>query len=62
MVFPALFLAYLALVLQEERGDVGVRFREQYRTYKQTARMFGPVWLWAAILLALLVIAVSPRI
>ncbi|MBM4028499.1 MAG: isoprenylcysteine carboxylmethyltransferase family protein [Planctomycetes bacterium] len=62
LVFPALFVMYFTLVLQEERGDMGVRFREQYGTYKQTTRMFGPVWLWTAILSAVLLIAVSAQI
>lgn len=59
MVFPLIFVAYLTLMLLEERRDVGVAFAGQYRVYRQTTRMFGPVWLWAAILVAIVLTAIS---
>ncbi|OHB65789.1 MAG: hypothetical protein A2Y76_07890 [Planctomycetes bacterium RBG_13_60_9] len=59
MVFPLLFVAYLTLMLLEERRDVGVTFAGQYQVYRQTTRMLGPVWLWTAILVAIILIAVS---
>ena len=62
LVFPALFLAYLTLVLLEERHDLGPAFGRQYQVYRQTTGMFGPVWLWTAILLAILLVALSAGI
>ena len=62
MVLPAIFLAYLILMLLEERHDLGPAFGRQYQVYRQTTGMFGPVWLWTAILLAILLIAISARI
>lgn len=59
VVFPLIFVAYLALMLLEERHDMGVTFAGQYQVYRQTTRMFGPVWLWTAILVAILLIAGS---
>jgi protein-S-isoprenylcysteine O-methyltransferase Ste14 len=59
MVFPLIFVAYLTLMLLEERHYLGVRFGGQYKIYKQTTRMFGPVWLCIAIIVAILLIAVS---
>ncbi len=59
MVFPLIFVAYLMLTLLEEKHDVGVAFAGQYQVYRQTTKRLGPAWLWTAILLALLLIAVS---
>ncbi len=61
-VLPAIFLAYLTLTLLEERSDLGPAFGRQYQVYRQTTGMFGPLWLWTAILLAVLLIAVSGQI
>jgi protein-S-isoprenylcysteine O-methyltransferase Ste14 len=62
LVWPVIFLAYLILMLLEERHDLGPAFGRQYQIYRQTARMFGPMWLWTAILSAVLLIAASARI
>lgn len=59
IVFPALFVAYLTLMLLEERHDLAVTFGEQYQVYRQTTGMFGPVWVWSGILVAILLIALS---
>ena len=59
MMFPLIFMAYLTLMLLEERHDVGAGFPGQYQLYRQTTRMFGPTWLWTAILVAILLIAGS---
>ncbi len=59
LVFPAIFLTYLTLMLLEERNDLKAVFGEQYQAYRQTTRMFGPVWPWSGILVAILLIALS---
>ncbi len=59
LVFPAIFLTYLTLMLLKERNDLKAVFGEQYQAYRQTTRMFGPVWLWSGILVTLLLIAIS---
>jgi len=59
LVLPAIFLAYLTLMLLEERHDLKAVFGEQYQAYRQTTRMFGPVWLWSGILVAILLVALS---
>ncbi len=61
MVLPALFVAYVVFMLLEEH-DLGVTFGEQYAAYRQTTRRFGPMWLWAAILVAILLIVVATRV
>ena len=59
MMLPLIFVAYLTIILLEERHDMGVTFARQYQVYRQTTRMFGPAWLWTAILAVLLLIAAS---
>ncbi len=48
MVPPVFVIAFVGTII-EERDDMCVRFREQYQAYRQTTRMFGPIWLWATI-------------
>ncbi len=57
--FPALLGIFVVQALIEEKYDMGVRFHEQYRQYRQTARMFGPAWLWSAIVVTILLVAGS---
>lgn len=59
MVFPPILLAYLTLMLLEERHAIGATFAGQYQVYRRTTGMLGPPWLWTAILVALLLIAGS---
>lgn len=56
LMFPALFVILLAVAIIEERNDMCVRFREQYQAYRQTTRMFGPIWLWSAIVVIILLL------
>jgi protein-S-isoprenylcysteine O-methyltransferase Ste14 len=56
LMFPAIFIILLATVIFEERNDMCVRFREEYQAYKQTTRMFGPIWLWIILVVLLLVL------
>ena len=56
LMFPALFVVHFAAAIIEERNDMGVRFREQYQAYKQTTRMFGPIWLWSVIVVIILLL------
>ena len=58
-MFPAIFVINFAAAINEERNDMGVRFREQYKAYKQTTKMFGPTWLWAIIILCLFILVVG---
>jgi protein-S-isoprenylcysteine O-methyltransferase Ste14 len=49
LMFPALLGIFIVQALVEEKYDMDVRFHEQYRQYRHTARMFGPAWLWGTI-------------
>lgn len=53
LMFPAIFVWALIGTIAEEKNDMCVRFREQYDRYRQTTRMFGPIWLWGALILSL---------
>jgi protein-S-isoprenylcysteine O-methyltransferase Ste14 len=59
LMFPALLGVFVAQALIEEKYDMAVRFHEQYRDYRHTARMFGPAWLWSTIVVTILLIASS---
>ena len=56
LMFPAIFVIHFAGAIIEERYDMCVRFGEQYQAYRKTTRMFGPIWLWGALVLLLLVL------
>ncbi len=56
LMFPAVFAIIFAVTIIEERNDMCVRFREQYQAYRQTTRMFGPIWLWSVIVVIILLI------
>lgn len=56
LAFPAIFVINLVQAISEERNDVGVRFREQYQAYKQTTRMFGPIWIWSVVVVIILLL------
>jgi protein-S-isoprenylcysteine O-methyltransferase Ste14 len=56
LMFPAIFVIHFAAAIIEERNDMCVRFREQYQAYRQTTRMFGPIWLWSILVVFLLVL------
>jgi len=57
LMVPAIFVILFAGTILEERNDMCVRFREQYQVYRQTTRMFGPIWLWSIIVVIILLIA-----
>lgn len=54
LMFPAIFVIHFAGAIIEERNDMCVRFPEQYQAYRQTTRMFGPIWLWGIIVVIIL--------
>ena len=56
LMFPAIFVIHFAAEIIEERYDMCARFREQYQAYRQTTRMFGPIWLWSILVVLLLVL------
>ena len=56
LMFPAIFVIHFAAEIMEERYDIGVRFREKYQAYKQTTRMFGPIWLWSVVVVIILLL------
>ncbi len=56
LMFPAIFVIHFAGTIIEERNDMCVRFREQYQAYRQTTRMFGPIWLWSIVVVIILVL------
>ena len=43
LMFPAIFVIHFVAAVIEERYDMCVRFREQYKAYRQNTRMFGPI-------------------
>jgi protein-S-isoprenylcysteine O-methyltransferase Ste14 len=57
LMFPAIFVIIFIGTIFEERNDMCVRFREQYQAYRQTTRMFGPIWLWCIIAGVILLLA-----
>jgi protein-S-isoprenylcysteine O-methyltransferase Ste14 len=57
LMFPALLGVNITQAITEERYDIGVRFREQYKEYSQTTRLFGPIWLWSTISVTILLVA-----
>jgi protein-S-isoprenylcysteine O-methyltransferase Ste14 len=59
VIFPGILVIHFAVAVMEERYDMCVRFREEYQTYRQSTRMFGPIWLWGIILLCLFVLVVG---
>ncbi len=56
LMFPAIFVIHFAGAIIEERNDMCVRFREQYQAYRQTTRIFGPIWLCSIIVVIILLI------
>ncbi|MBN2454944.1 MAG: hypothetical protein JXB29_00165 [Sedimentisphaerales bacterium] len=56
LMFPAIFVIHFVAEIIEERNDMCVRFREQYQAYRQTTRMFGPIWLWSIIVVIILLL------
>lgn len=57
LTFPAIFVINFAGAINEERNDMGVRFHKPYRAYKQTTRMFGPIWIWSVVVFIILLLA-----
>ena len=57
LMFPAIFVIHLAAAIIEERNDMCLRFGEQYQAYRQTTRMFGPIWLWSVLIVIILLLA-----
>ena len=53
LMFPAILASIFAGTILEEKHDMCMRFREQYDNYRQTTRMFGPIWIWGALVLVL---------
>jgi protein-S-isoprenylcysteine O-methyltransferase Ste14 len=58
LMVPAVFAICFAVTIIEERNDMCVRFREQYQAYRETTRMFGPIWLWSIIVAIILLLVV----
>ena len=56
LMFPAIFVIFFAGTILEEKNDMCVRFPEQYQAYRQTTRMFGPIWLWSVLVVLLLIL------
>jgi protein-S-isoprenylcysteine O-methyltransferase Ste14 len=59
IMFPVVLAVNMSAALMEERFEVGVRFRDQYRAYKRTTAMFGPKWIWCVIVLILLTLVAA---
>jgi protein-S-isoprenylcysteine O-methyltransferase Ste14 len=50
IAFPLVLLANFTQAKIEEKYDVGVRFEAEYRSYRETTPLLGPLWFWAAVL------------
>ena len=59
LMFPAILIWLFAGTIYEEKRDVGMKFPEQYRTYRQATNMFGPIWVWSVLFAAILLIVAS---
>ncbi len=57
LIFPAILTWIIAGTFFEEKRDMCVRFPEQYQQYRQTTRMFGPIWIWIVLILTLFALA-----
>jgi hypothetical protein len=55
LAMPLLAIINLSQAVSEERNDMITRYAEKYRSYKRKVRMFGPIWLWGALFLSVLV-------
>jgi protein-S-isoprenylcysteine O-methyltransferase Ste14 len=60
-MFPAIFTWIYVGAIVEEKNDMYKRFPEQYDKYRQTTRMFGPIWIWGALILFLAVLISAAR-
>ncbi|MHC4705532.1 MAG: methyltransferase family protein [Planctomycetota bacterium] len=56
LMLPVVFVIIFAVTILEEKNDMCVRFHEQYQAYRQTTRMFGPIWLWSILVVFLLIL------
>ncbi len=56
LVFPLIFLANFLQAKFEEIYDIGLKFPDKYKEYQTKTRMFGPIWMWAVILICIIVI------
>ncbi len=56
LMVPAIFVIVFAGTIIEEKNDMCLRFPKQYQAYRQTTRMFGPIWFWAVLVVVLLVL------
>jgi len=56
LVWPAIVALNLLQAVSEESNDMMVRFGEEYRSYRRNVRMFGPIWMWAICLAAVLIL------
>ena len=54
LVFPFILLLNYLQAKMEEIYDVGIRFKEEYSKYKNQVKMFGPIWLWSALITILI--------
>ena len=56
LIYPAILAwSFIGTILEEKR-DMCIRFPEQYHHYKQNTRMFGPIWIWVALVCFLTVL------
>lgn len=56
LIFPAILTWFFVGTILEEKHDMCIRFPEQYHHYKQNTRMFGPIWIWVALVFLLAVL------
>ena len=57
LVYPVYFLLAWAGTIFEEKSDMRRRFPEEYARYSESTLMFGPRWLWGALVLILVVLS-----
>jgi len=58
LVFPFIVVAGLWGAKLEEAYDVGKKFEREYADYKKRTGIFGPLWLWTILMIAIAMIDV----
>lgn len=54
LMVPLIFFFSVIGTIAEEKNDMCIRFPEQYDSYRRTTRMFGPIWVWVALIMSLI--------
>ncbi len=59
LMIPAVAAINVLQATIEERYDIGKRFVSQYQEYRKRTRLLGPIWMWAALVGCMVVVAIA---